>query len=53
VTPLDQAFLFNRLYKDGEKRLNHKAQLEEIKHLQEAQHCTFKPEIGSKKSPSN
>ncbi len=43
-SPADQAFLFNRLHKDGEKRLHHKSQLEEIKYLQEAEHCTFKPE---------
>lgn len=41
ASPQDQAYLFNRLYKDGEKRLYYKAQLEEIKVLQETENCTF------------
>ena len=44
VSPQDQAYLFNRLYKDGEKRLHYKAQLEEIKVLQETENCTFQPQ---------
>ena len=52
ASPLQQEYLFSRLYRDGEKRQQHKQQLQEIKHLQEIEKCTFKPELVAAKSPN-
>ena len=52
VSRMDQAYLFNRLHKDGEKRLIHKAQMEQIRDIQETEKCTFKPEVNAESKRS-
>ena len=42
---LDKEYLFNRLYQEGARKNQFKAQLEELRSHVETQSCTFRPAI--------